>query len=94
MIGKRLIIIGRVQGVSFRYYTQLKAKELGLWGYVCNQKDGTVLIEVIGELVQINYFVQWCHSGSPASKVDEVIQEDMDLENKNKPVYNDFVIRR
>lgn len=38
---------GRVQGVNFRYYTQRRAIELGLTGYVRNLWDGTV--EVVAE---------------------------------------------
>lgn len=47
--GARLhaVVHGRVQGVSFRYYTRQRARELGLVGYVRNQPDGTV--EVVAE---------------------------------------------
>ncbi len=94
MIGKRLTIKGRVQGVSFRFYTQLKAQELGLFGYVINQKNGTVFIEVIGELSQINNFVKWCHIGSPASKVVQIVQEDIIAINEAISKFKDFRIIR
>lgn len=38
---------GRVQGVSFRYHTQRRARDLGLVGYVRNLWDGSV--EVVAE---------------------------------------------
>jgi acylphosphatase len=38
---------GRVQGVSFRYYTRSRARELDLVGYVRNLWDGSV--EVVAE---------------------------------------------
>jgi acylphosphatase len=41
------VVRGRVQGVSFRYYTQRRATELGLTGTVRNLWDGSV--EVIAE---------------------------------------------
>jgi acylphosphatase len=41
------IVRGRVQGVSFRYYTQRRAAELGLTGTARNLWDGSV--EVIAE---------------------------------------------
>ncbi|MCS5639818.1 MAG: acylphosphatase, partial [Candidatus Marinimicrobia bacterium] len=39
-----VIIAGRVQGVWFRKYTQNKARELGLTGWVCNEANGTVAL--------------------------------------------------
>lgn len=65
-------IRGKVQGVSFRYYTMLKAKELGIDGFVGNQDDGSVYIEASGHEVQLRKLVDWCRSGSPASKVVEM----------------------
>jgi acylphosphatase len=41
------VVRGRVQGVSFRYYTRHRAAELGLTGTVRNLWDGSV--EVIAE---------------------------------------------
>jgi len=66
------VVHGRVQGVSFRYYTQLRARELGLRGYVRNCWDGTV--EVIAEgppraLVQLLDFL---HKGPSSAIVVEV----------------------
>ena len=40
--GKNLRILGRVQGVGFRFYMQRKARELGLTGWVRNRLDGSV----------------------------------------------------
>lgn len=44
-----IIVSGKVQGVRFRKHTQLKAKELNLYGIVKNKSNGTVYIEVIGD---------------------------------------------
>lgn len=44
----RIIFDGRVQGVGFRYTARETANMLGLTGWVCNQYDGTVLMEVQG----------------------------------------------
>ena len=38
---------GHVQGVGFRWWTQVQAEELGLAGYARNLRDGTV--EVVAE---------------------------------------------
>ena len=43
------VISGRVQMVSFRHYTQQKALELGVVGWVRNEPDGTVRTVAEGE---------------------------------------------
>ena len=39
---------GHVQGVGFRWWTRLRALELGLTGYASNQPDGRVLVVAQG----------------------------------------------
>lgn len=48
IVRKELTFTGRVQGVGFRYRALYKAKELGLTGWVRNEWDGTVTMEVQG----------------------------------------------
>ncbi len=67
-----ITIKGRVQGVFFRKYTVNKALELGLSGFVKNLPDESVYAEAEGEETGVQLFVQWCHQGSPLSRVDEV----------------------
>ena len=47
--GAIIKVFGKVQGVGFRYYTQRKAVELGITGFVQNRPDGSVYIEAEGE---------------------------------------------
>ena len=42
-------VSGRVQGVSFRWYTQERARQLGVTGWVRNDPDGSVLVHAEGE---------------------------------------------
>ncbi len=70
-------VMGRVQGVGFRYYTEKKAKEIGLTGYVQNQPDGSVLIEVEGHEHQLIEFINWCHKGPQWARVQNVISSEM-----------------
>ena len=49
IIRKRLIYHGRVQGVGFRYTANRLAKSLGLTGWVKNEYNGTVIMEVQGK---------------------------------------------
>lgn len=41
-------VFGRVQGVGFRYFTQMQAMQLGLKGRASNLYDGSV--EVLGRV--------------------------------------------
>jgi acylphosphatase len=65
-------VMGRVQGVGFRYYTEKKALELGLTGYVQNQADGSVKIEAEGQEEQLLEFIHWCHKGPQWARVQKV----------------------
>lgn len=65
-------IRGKVQGVAFRAYTQNKANELNIKGFVRNEPDGSVYIEAIGTRPNMQAFIEWCHHGSPLSIVEKV----------------------
>ncbi len=69
-----ITVRGRVQGVFFRKYTQAKAQELGLHGYVMNQPDGAVYIVAEGETAYVRELKEWCYAGSPASSVQTVTE--------------------
>ena len=58
-------VSGRVQGVFFRASTQREASRLGLTGFVRNETDGSVYLEVEGEPVVIDKLVTWIQKGGP-----------------------------
>jgi acylphosphatase len=66
------IVHGRVQGVSFRYYTQLRARELGLTGYVRNVWDGTVEVAAEGSRSALDELLAFLHKGPRAAFVTQV----------------------
>tara|TARA_B100000959_G_C14949515_1_gene611311 strand:- start:915 stop:1196 length:282 start_codon:yes stop_codon:yes gene_type:complete len=65
-------ISGKVQGVFFRSYTKDKAQKEGLNGWVKNLTDGRVEIVLEGNKEKCEEMLQWCHKGSPSSKVENV----------------------
>ena len=67
-----VFIEGRVQGVSFRYYTQRQALALNLTGFVRNLWDGRVEAVFSGEATAIDKMLAWCKVGSPHAQVDKV----------------------
>jgi acylphosphatase len=66
------IVHGRVQGVSFRYYTRRRATELGLVGYVRNVWDGTVEVVAEGKRTGLEDLLAFLRVGPPAAMVAEV----------------------
>ena len=60
-----------MQGVYFRKYTQKKASELGLRGWVENTPRNTVIGECEGPAAACKTMKLWLEKkGSPASRID------------------------
>lgn len=76
-----LQVHGRVQGVFFRASTQEKANEIGVYGFVKNEPDGTVYIEAEGEDDGLQRFIEWCNKGPMAARVEKVDQEPDEVKN-------------
>lgn len=90
MVRYHLIISGRVQGIGFRASTALKARMLGVTGWVKNTFDGKVEVVVEGKEGRVEKFIKWCKKGpSPFASVEnaEVTQE------KYKQEFDEFMIR-
>lgn len=71
-ITKRLQILGRVQGVGFRFYMQRKALELGVAGWVRNRRDGSVEALVQGSPDAVAAMIAWARRGPASATVSEV----------------------
>jgi acylphosphatase len=65
-------VLGRVQGVGFRYFVMNAANELGLSGWVRNRKDGSVEVVAEGEIDQLKSLVGALQRGSRSSAVRKV----------------------
>lgn len=70
-----LHVFGKVQGVGFRFYTQKKAKELQIKGYVKNLPDGSVYIEAEGEIENLEVFMNWCELGPSWARVSKLTHQ-------------------
>ncbi len=68
----RAVVRGRVQGVNFRYYTQRSAGQLGLYGWVRNQADGSVEVVAEGPRPKLEQLLTFLRRGPPSAQVDEV----------------------
>jgi acylphosphatase len=65
-------VIGRVQGVSFRWYAVQEAERLGVTGWVRNEPDGSVGAHVEGEEDAVDEMVGWCRRGPSYASVRDV----------------------
>jgi acylphosphatase len=65
-------VIGRVQGVGFRYYVMTAATDLGCTGWVRNRRDGSVEVIAEGDLDELKRLVAALERGSRSSLVREV----------------------
>ena len=68
----KIKVFGSVQGVGFRYLTKNRADNLGLKGFIRNEKDGSVYIEIEGGEGSLEKFVEWCRQGPEFSKVKKI----------------------
>tara|TARA_Y100000588_G_C13519436_1_gene612912 strand:- start:67 stop:351 length:285 start_codon:yes stop_codon:yes gene_type:complete len=84
------LVRGIVQGVAFRYHTALKANELGLQGWVRNNKDGSVQVEAQGQGSSLNDLIRYLHKGPMHAKVDEVEIKWMET----REISGKFIIKR
>jgi len=69
------VVHGRVQGVSFRYYTQRLAQELRLTGYVRNLWDGSVEVVAEGHRPALDELLSCLRVGPRAAFVAQIDTE-------------------
>lgn len=84
-----VFVSGTVQGVYFRANTRDTATHKGVDGWVRNLDDGRVEAIFEGPSDAVEEMIEWCHSGSPAARV-----EDVDVEYGEPDGLDGFSIRR
>ncbi|AWN38073.1 acylphosphatase [Methylobacterium radiodurans] len=68
-----VVISGRVQGVSYRAWTEREARARGLSGHVLNCEDGTVEAMFSGPEAAVDAMLAACRQGPPGARVDDVV---------------------
>ena len=71
-----LIIVGRVQGVGFRFFLLQLARKWGLNGWVRNRTDGSVGTLVSGEDALVDRFMSWVQERPAMAHVEAVHSEE------------------
>ena len=74
---RHFLVLGRVQGVGFRWFVHREASELGLFGWVRNTDEGAVEIVASGEEADLADLRQAIARGPRGSRVDQVIEHPL-----------------
>ena len=72
LVSLEVRVIGRVQGVGFRYFTLEVARRLGIAGYVMNTRDGGVRAYAEGSRGSLEQFLRALRQGPGGARVWEV----------------------
>jgi len=70
-----------VQGVYFRVSAKQKALNLGVRGFVKNESDGTVCLEVEGEFNAVEQMVSWCKKGPELARIKAIEVTELPARN-------------
>ncbi len=87
-IRKRIVFTGQVQGVGFRWHARRAADELRLTGWVRNEYDGSVTMEVQGTEAEIDRMLQEIQAGRYIDVRDMEVKKIPVDENERR-----FVVR-
>ena len=87
-IAKKFLIIGRVQGVGYRYFAERWAAQLGICGYVKNLWDGNVEVYAIGEAMALEELKRQLAEGPRSARVAAIDESDAPVDKR----YNHFMI--
>jgi acylphosphatase len=74
----KIIISGKVQGVTFRYFAKLEAEKLAINGYARNLRDGTVEIIADGPEKSLECYKKLLWKGPTLAFVKNVEQSATD----------------
>ena len=77
-------IEGRVQGVGFRYFTQEKAQQFSLKGWVRNTHNGAVESVAEGNHADLEHWINFLRIGPGSALVTELTYEWSDAKDEYK----------
>jgi acylphosphatase len=73
LVGRRVVVRGRVQGVWFRETVRRSAERHGVAGFVRNLPDGTVEALFEGPPAEVGSLLDVCRRGPPGARVDGIV---------------------
>jgi acylphosphatase len=72
---RRFLVIGLVQNVGYRWFTQRTAIRQGIHGFVRNRTDGTVEVVAEGDDRGLDRFRESLRRGPHTARVDRLSEE-------------------
>lgn len=84
MVRYSIIVDGKVQGVGFRYFTQMIAIRCNLTGWCKNLNNGKVQIEVQGQKENILNFINLIRKGNNFSRIDDMDLNELTIKSDEK----------
>ena len=75
----RFCVLGRVQGVGYRYFVRRAAQKLSIDGYVRNLSDGRVEVYAIGDQMQLDALREELRQGPRHALVEQFAEADAEL---------------
>jgi len=85
----QIVVTGKVQGVGYRYFAQMKAVQFGITGWVKNRSDGAVEMVTTGTKENLDLFIQEIRRGNPFSTVEQIEISEISTVEK----YQSFTIK-
>lgn len=86
IIRKKVSVYGSVQGVGFRYRAEHAANMLGVTGWVRNEPDGSVLLEMQGTDGQIDKVLAMVNQGTYVN-IDRITANQIPIEESEYGFY-------
>jgi acylphosphatase len=77
LTARRFRVVGRVQGVGFRFFVQESASLDGIVGWVRNLPDGSVEVVVEGDREAVTRFERHVRRGPAQARVEDVEVQDV-----------------
>ena len=89
MLQLQIVVSGKVQGVGYRYFAQMKAVQFRITGWAKNRSDGTVEMVITGTKENLDLFIEEIRRGNPFSTVDQIEIHEVQRTEK----YSSFTIK-
>ena len=86
----RIVVTGRVQGVSFRTSLRDVARRHQVLGWVRNKSDGSVEAVIQGNEEAVRRVMSWARHGPVGARVTDIISQHQEPSNDLR----DFQIQR
>ena len=81
IIGRKVRVFGRVQGVFFRQWAVNQARALGVAGWVHNSADGSVEAHLKGDEAAVAQMIELLRRGPSQARVEDLTIEQVEPED-------------